>query len=278
MKVTRRDFVVGAVAASTMPMTAVQSLAASDGLQPPAIEIEQDLAELHALRRKARWAFVSADDIGGAIRLRREALRRLEQSLSHSARTEAERDLFREAGAFLSELEDEFIIVTWDRGAKARLAELREWAEAGGQGQWLTSKECPSIGPDDIRIPHNASLYSAVLLLRRYHNKAAAHFGVTGDARAIVEVRRTACQATGFHLGLSYDRWRSKKPYAEAAAFFWKLGSEQPQVPWERHYLERMATLMAWAEGCGQDPAYSVDEDCDQRVRAKQILGQLLPT
>lgn len=275
MKVTRRDFVVGAVAASTMPLGAAQSWAASDGVQPLAIAIEQDLAELHALRRKARWAFVSADDIGEAMRLRREALRRLGQSLSHSARTEAERDLFREAGAFLSELEDEFIIVPWDRGARARLAELREWAEAGGQGQWLTSKECPSIGPDDIRIPHNASLYSAVLLLRRYHKKAAAHFEASGDARAIVEVRRTACRSTGFHLGLSYDRWRPKKPYAEAAAFFWKLGREQPQVPWERRYLERMATLMAWAEGFGQDPVYSVDEACDQRVRAKQILEQL---
>lgn len=91
-------------------------------------------------------------------------------------------------------------------------------------------------------------------------------------------MRRTACRGTGFHLGLGYDRWRPKKPYAEAAALFWKLGREQPQVPWERHYLERMATLMAWAEGCGQDPVYSVDEDSHQRVRAKQILGQLLPT
>lgn len=53
--------------------------------------------------------------------------------LGFEAVTERDRATFREAGAFLAQLEREFPGVPWDAGTKPRYAKLRNWAEAGGQ-------------------------------------------------------------------------------------------------------------------------------------------------
>lgn len=53
--------------------------------------------------------------------------------LGFEAVTERDHATFREAGAFLAQLERGFPGVPWDAGMKRRYAKLRGWAEAGGQ-------------------------------------------------------------------------------------------------------------------------------------------------
>ena len=135
MKVTRRAFVAGVVAASAMPIGGASGAEMSAATVGEPMRLENDLRYLRALRTKAYRAFVMEGRIDGLVHLRREALRRLDRSLGFEARTDAERRLFRGAAAFLAKLENSAIWLPWDRKARERCTVLREMGEAGGQGR-----------------------------------------------------------------------------------------------------------------------------------------------
>lgn len=140
MKVTRRDFVVGSIAASTMPMGGVSAAAISAPTLGVPSEIHSNLDHLYDLRKKANRAFVVEGRLDEIVHLRREALRRLGYSLGLEARTEDERRLFREAAAFLAKMEGNFCWLPWNQNARDRCALLRQWGEAGGQHRWLVAE------------------------------------------------------------------------------------------------------------------------------------------
>jgi hypothetical protein len=133
MKVTRRAFVAGIVAASAAPIGVVAAAELGAVVIGETSRLKSDLRYLHALRTKAYRAFVMEGRIDGIVHLRREALQRLGRSLGFEARTDAERRLFRDAAAFLAKLENSAVWLTWDRKGRERCALLREMGEAGGQ-------------------------------------------------------------------------------------------------------------------------------------------------
>lgn len=133
MKVTRRAFVAGIVAASAAPIGGAAAAEMGAVVIGEPIRLENDLRYLHALRTKAYRAFVMEGRIDGIVHLRREALQRLGRSLGFEARTDAERQLFRDAAAFLAKLENSAVWLPWDRKGRERCALLREMGEAGGQ-------------------------------------------------------------------------------------------------------------------------------------------------
>ncbi|MDX2287912.1 MAG: hypothetical protein NW217_03715 [Hyphomicrobiaceae bacterium] len=141
MKVTRRDFVVGSLAASAMPIGGVSVVEMSAETVREPSRIEGDLKILQALRTKAYRAFVMEGRIGEIVHLRRETLRRLGYSLSFEAGTDEERQSFREAAAFLAKLENSAIWLPWNRRAWERCVQLRERAEAGGQLPWRKARQ-----------------------------------------------------------------------------------------------------------------------------------------
>lgn len=140
MKVTRRDFVAGAVVASAVPNGVVSATELSVHLRGMPSGIENDLGCLKELRTKAYRAFVVEGRIDEIVALRRQALHRLGHSLSLEAQSAEELRLFREAAVFLGRLEDSSIWLPWNKAARDRCALLRGWGEAGGQHRWLVAE------------------------------------------------------------------------------------------------------------------------------------------
>lgn len=140
MKVTRRDFVVGAIAASAMPIGVVSATELSGPSLGTLSCIEDDLKCLKDMRTKAYRAFVVEGRIDEIVALRRQALHRLGYSLSFDAGSADEMCLFREAAVFLGRLEDGSIWLPWSKAARDRCALLRGWGEAGGQHRWLVAE------------------------------------------------------------------------------------------------------------------------------------------
>ncbi len=151
MKVTRRAFVAGVVAASAVPIGGVTAAEISAATAGEPIRLESDLRYLHALRTKAYRAFVMEGRIDGIAHLRREALQRLGRSLGFEARTDAERRSFRDAAAFLTKLENSAIWLPWDRKARERCALLREMSEAGGQRRLSAIRRMQSALRHELR-------------------------------------------------------------------------------------------------------------------------------
>lgn len=141
MKVTRRDFVVGSLAASAMPIGTVSATELSGPSLGSLSCIENDLKCLKGMRTKAYRAFVFEGRIDEIVTLRRQALHRLGFSLSLEASSEEELRLFREAAVFLGRLEDSSIWLPWGKSARKRCAMLRAWGEAGGQSRWLVAQK-----------------------------------------------------------------------------------------------------------------------------------------
>lgn len=140
MKVTRRAFVVGAVAASTMPIGRASATTQSAPSRGMASGIKNDLRSLKELRTKAYRDFVVEGRVDEIVALRRQALQRLGLSLSLEARSAEELRLFREAAVFLGRLEDSSIWLPWGKASRDRCALLRAWGEAGGQNRWLVAQ------------------------------------------------------------------------------------------------------------------------------------------
>lgn len=82
---------------------------------------------------EARAQYCATGDGAPIDRVRMRARNEFGFHLGFEAVTERDRATFREAGAFLAQLEREFPEVPWDAGMKPRYAKLRGWAEAGGQ-------------------------------------------------------------------------------------------------------------------------------------------------
>lgn len=141
MKVTRRAFVAGSLAASAMPVggVSVTDMSAATVCEPS--RIESDLRFLQAQRTKAYRAFVMDGRIDEIVHFRRETLRRLGSSLGFEARTDEERQLFREAAAFLAKMESSVIWLPWNRRAWERCVQLREQAEAGSRLSWHKARQ-----------------------------------------------------------------------------------------------------------------------------------------
>jgi hypothetical protein len=135
MKVTRREFVAGAVAASAMPIGVVSAKEVSGPSLGTLSCIENDLKCLKDMRTKAYRAFVIDGRIGEIVALRGQALHRLGLSLSPEARSPEEKRLFREAADFLGRLHDSSIWLPWGKAARDRCSLLRAWGEAGGQNR-----------------------------------------------------------------------------------------------------------------------------------------------
>lgn len=150
MKVTRRDFVAGSLAASAMPIGGVSVAEMSAATAGELSRIKSDLRVLHAQRTKAYRAFVMEGRIDEIMHLRRETLMRLGSSLSFEARTVEERQSFREAAAFLTKLENSAIWLPWNRLGWERCVRLREQAEAGGQLSWRTSRQFQLAAQNDF--------------------------------------------------------------------------------------------------------------------------------
>lgn len=141
MKVTRREFVVGSVVSSAMPI----SLVTAKEVSGPSFEtlscIENDLKLLKDMRTKAYRTFVVEGRTHEIVALRGQALHRLGLSLSPEARSPEEKRLFREAAEFLGRLHDSSIWLPWGKTARDRCTLLRAWGEAGGQNQWLVAEK-----------------------------------------------------------------------------------------------------------------------------------------
>lgn len=135
MKITRRAFVAGIVAASAAPIGGVAATEMGAVVIGEPSRLKSDLRYLHALRTKAYRVFVMEGRIDGIEHLRREALRRLGRSLGFEARTDAERRLFRDAAAFLAKLENNAVWLPWEWKSRERCALLLELGVAGGQGR-----------------------------------------------------------------------------------------------------------------------------------------------
>lgn len=152
-KVTRREAI-----ALTTGAVAVVALGGPAGAGASAIGVEPTLAPIDAVPSDVMRTYqVMANRLRGRLRLLREAYDEASAQyrttgdgapidkvrgrarnefglhLGFEAVTERDRATFREAGAFLAQLEREFPQVPWDAGMKPRYAKLRGWAEAGGQ-------------------------------------------------------------------------------------------------------------------------------------------------
>lgn len=152
-KVTRREAIalttgaVAAVAFDGLNRTAVSAA----GIEPAPTLVEPypaDVMRTYAvmasrLRGRLRVLREAYDEAGALYRAtgdgapidraRMRARNEFGFHLGFEAVTERDRATFREAGAFLAQLEREFPEVPWDAGMKPRYAKLRDWAEAGGQ-------------------------------------------------------------------------------------------------------------------------------------------------
>ena len=132
--------------------------------------------------------------------------------------------------------------------------------------------------PSDIFVPSSASLASRVRLLGRHYDEAAAYYRSSNNAQALIAVRQQACWRTGYHLALEPDPKRRREPYDDAAKLFRRMAREFREVPWNPDSsasLERLATLIAFAEAGGQSYLFYCDADCEQRQRASRILADL---
>lgn len=141
MKVTRREFVVGAVASSAMPIGVVSATEVRGPSLGTLSCIENDLKCLKDMRTKAYRAFVVEGRIDEIVALRGQALHRLGLSLSPEPRSPEEERLFREAAEFLGRLHDSSIWLPWGKSARDRCIILRGWGEAGGQNQWWVAQK-----------------------------------------------------------------------------------------------------------------------------------------
>lgn len=141
MKVTRREFVAGAVAASAMPIGVVSATEVSGSSLGTPSCIENDLKCLKDMRTKAYRTFVVEGRIDEIVVLRGQALHRLGLSLSPEARSLEEKRLFREAAEFLGRLHDSSIWLPWTKASRDRCILLRGWGEAGGQNRWLVAQK-----------------------------------------------------------------------------------------------------------------------------------------
>lgn len=141
MKVTRGEFVVGAVASSAMPIGVVSATEVSGSSIGTLSCIEDELKLLKDIRTKAYRAFVVEGRVDEIVALRGQALHRLGMSLSPDARSLEEKRLFREAAEFLGRLHDSGIWLPWGRAARDRCTLLRAWGEAGGQNRWLAAQK-----------------------------------------------------------------------------------------------------------------------------------------
>lgn len=152
-KVTRREAIVitsGAVAAIALggpagaAVSAVGNEAAPTLVDPYPADVMRTYAVMtNRLRGRLRLLREAYDEASaqhratgdGALidRVRMRARNEFGFHLGFEAVTERDRMTFREAGAFLAQLDREFPGVPWDAGTKRRYAKLRDWAEAGGQ-------------------------------------------------------------------------------------------------------------------------------------------------
>lgn len=152
-KITRREAITLATGA-----VAAFALGGPAGAGASAIGVEPTLAPIDAVPSDVMRTYaVMANRLRGRLRLLREAYDEASAQyratgdgapidkvrmrarnefgfhLGFEAVTERDRATFREAGAFLAQLEREFPELLWDAGMKPRYAKLRGWAEAGGQ-------------------------------------------------------------------------------------------------------------------------------------------------
>lgn len=148
--------------------------------------------------------------------------------------------------------------------------------------RWSTASRWPSSlsreEDSDIFIPSNAPLSSRVRLLERHYDEAAAYYQSSNNAQALIAVRQQACWRMGYHLALEPDPKRRREPYDDAAKLLKRMAQEFREVSWNPDSsasLERLATLIAFAEAGGQSYLFYCDADCEQRQRAAQILAEL---
>lgn len=159
-KVTRREAITlatGAVAAVALvgPARAAVSAVGMDTTPGPVAPYPADVMRTYAvmanrLRGRLRLLREAYDEASAQYRatgdgalidkVRMRARNEFGFHLGFEAVTERDRASFREAGAFLAQLEREFPGVPWDAGMKRRYAKLRGWAEAGGQGACMRAE------------------------------------------------------------------------------------------------------------------------------------------
>lgn len=163
-KITRREAITlatGAVAAIALggpagaAASAVGIEAAPVVIEPASVSVDPDVmrtymvmanrlrGRLRVLREaydEARAQYRATGDGALIDRVRMRARNEFGFHLAYEAVTERDCATFREAGAFLTQLEREFPQVPWEAGMKPRYAKLCDWAEAGGQFAFMETQ------------------------------------------------------------------------------------------------------------------------------------------
>jgi len=159
-KVTRREAIVlgtGAVVAVALvgPARAAAGAVGMDSAPGPIDAVPSDVMRTYAVManrlrgrlrllreayEEARAQYRATGDGALIDKVRMRARNEFGFHLGFEAVTERDRASFREAGAFLAQLEREFPQVAWDAGMKPRYAKLRGWAEAGGQLAYMRAQ------------------------------------------------------------------------------------------------------------------------------------------